>query len=309
MSIIPGRVKEKWSADPQNTTWARDTNRFGYKMLEQMGWSEGAGLGADGKGIKSHVKVNRKRDALGVGCKNDYDYEWLKTQDSYNSLLADLSTHNTDENETAAGGDKALPSGGRRSAMVYNRFRKSKDLNMYSKDDLSAILGKDDKRPQRFKDDAEVPVQQIGEARPDDLMKTSSVNLSDYFAQRSQTIRASASGSADDSASEDERPTMGSSTLMARFMGLTNGAPHVDEETESKPKRKKKNHEDAVISDDETQKKKKKKAAAHDVDDDTAPAAGEDAPPKQKKNKMSKSEEPEEVDEPVIKKKSKKNKH
>ena len=34
--------------------------------------------------------------------------------------------------------------------MVYNRFRKSKDLNMYSTDDLSAILGHADKRPRRL---------------------------------------------------------------------------------------------------------------------------------------------------------------
>lgn len=42
-----------------------DTDRFGYKMLEKMGWSEGGGLGAKGDGVKSHLKVTRKNNALG----------------------------------------------------------------------------------------------------------------------------------------------------------------------------------------------------------------------------------------------------
>ena len=33
--------------------------------------------------------------------------------------------------------------------MVYNRFRKGKDLNLCTKDDLSSILGATDKRPKR----------------------------------------------------------------------------------------------------------------------------------------------------------------
>ncbi len=98
----------------------------------------------------------------GVGCKPDYDYEWLKTQDMYNSVLTDLNqTDTSTTGEGASGEDKAdsgsgagfskdLPTGGRRSAMVYNRFRKSKDLNLYQKDDLAAILGGNDKRPKRI---------------------------------------------------------------------------------------------------------------------------------------------------------------
>ena len=91
-------------------------------MLEKMGWSEGNGLGAAGHGIKAHLKVSRKNNALGlletsvlcaqcdlrptagIGAKNDYDYEWLKTRDMYNNLLADL---NVDLANTAAPADMA----------------------------------------------------------------------------------------------------------------------------------------------------------------------------------------------------------
>ena len=80
----------------------------------------------------------------------------------YNSVLTDLNqTETSTTGEGASGDDKAdsgsgagfskdLPTGGRRSAMVYNRFRKSKDLNLYQKDDLAAILGGNDKRPKRI---------------------------------------------------------------------------------------------------------------------------------------------------------------
>ena len=44
---------------------AADTDRFGFKMLEKMGWSEGNGLGAKGNGMTRHVKVARKANALG----------------------------------------------------------------------------------------------------------------------------------------------------------------------------------------------------------------------------------------------------
>ncbi len=92
-----------------------DTGRFGYKMLEKMGWNEGSGLGAKGTGITKHVAVSKKNNALGscrwrcanfvlvlkpmgagVGANADYDYEWLKTQDMYNSVLHDLNVASSD---------------------------------------------------------------------------------------------------------------------------------------------------------------------------------------------------------------------
>ena len=52
-------------ADPQNTFWANDTSKFGRKMLERMGWADGQGLGADGRGSTTHVEVVRKSDNAG----------------------------------------------------------------------------------------------------------------------------------------------------------------------------------------------------------------------------------------------------
>ena len=38
----------------------------------------------------------------GVGCNADYDYEWLKTQDMYNSVLSDLNVATSDSTEGLA---------------------------------------------------------------------------------------------------------------------------------------------------------------------------------------------------------------
>ena len=43
-----------------------DENKFGKKMLEKMGWSDGKGLGADLSGETSHVKVNKRAVHLGM---------------------------------------------------------------------------------------------------------------------------------------------------------------------------------------------------------------------------------------------------
>jgi hypothetical protein len=57
--------KEKMAADPQNSFWANDVNKFGRKMLERMGWSDGKGLGANGEGTTTHIEVVRKTDNAG----------------------------------------------------------------------------------------------------------------------------------------------------------------------------------------------------------------------------------------------------
>lgn len=43
--------------DPQNTFWANDQTRFGLKMLQKMGWTEGKGLGKYEQGQTTHVKL------------------------------------------------------------------------------------------------------------------------------------------------------------------------------------------------------------------------------------------------------------
>lgn len=102
-----------------------DTQKFGYKMMEKMGWAEGRGLGAKESGQLTHVKVNRKKDTLGefevicsrktlstcslivsqvvtisgVGATKDHDYAWLATQDVFSQVLAGLNASMKEDGE------------------------------------------------------------------------------------------------------------------------------------------------------------------------------------------------------------------
>ena len=42
-----------------------DRSKYGYRMLERMGWSEGRGLGLNEDGPAEPVKVHRKKDCSG----------------------------------------------------------------------------------------------------------------------------------------------------------------------------------------------------------------------------------------------------
>ena len=68
-----------------------DTNKFGFKMMEKMGWSQGKGLGAKEDGVQEHVKVRLKENHLGVGATKKSSDNWLGNTDAFSRLLADLN--------------------------------------------------------------------------------------------------------------------------------------------------------------------------------------------------------------------------
>jgi len=57
--------------ETRNSKWAKDESSFGYRMLQKMGWSKGAGLGKDLQGDQKHVAVSRRTDKVGIGAKHD----------------------------------------------------------------------------------------------------------------------------------------------------------------------------------------------------------------------------------------------
>ncbi|KNE65428.1 hypothetical protein AMAG_11057 [Allomyces macrogynus ATCC 38327] len=101
MGLAGPRVRQRISADPQNRAWAEDTSKFGFRMLEKMGWSSGKGLGADESGTTSHVKVSLKSDASGIGAKAKNSDNWLSNTDAFSRLLADLNARVEEEGDGA----------------------------------------------------------------------------------------------------------------------------------------------------------------------------------------------------------------
>lgn len=72
------------------------TSAFARKQLEKMGWSDGTGLGKKRDGIKTHIKVKKRKDQEGIGAdkaaaeKATSTEQWWK--DSLGDTLARLSS-------------------------------------------------------------------------------------------------------------------------------------------------------------------------------------------------------------------------
>ncbi len=153
----------------QLTVFISDSNRFGTKMLEKMGWSKGKGLGANLDGQLEFIKVSHKGDQKGVGFK-DRDDQWTTHESNFNSLLSSFqSAENSDEEpqdcavqhfksddkpakrkkenvyekeELFSGVSLEEQSKNSRARVHYKKFTRGKDLSRYSEKDLANIFGK-----------------------------------------------------------------------------------------------------------------------------------------------------------------------
>eukprot|EP00946_MAST-07B_sp_MAST-7B-sp1_P001082 g1082.t1 len=102
----------------QNKAWANDANAFGRKMLEKMGWKDGAGLGKDEQGEKTHVRIKKRSEKLALGQEgysstkgggangmaNRIDAyagqkSWMETHNNFAGVLAGLSAEFMGEHE------------------------------------------------------------------------------------------------------------------------------------------------------------------------------------------------------------------
>ncbi|XP_076253818.1 uncharacterized protein LOC143192377 [Rhynchophorus ferrugineus] len=141
MSMLAERKrKQKWSLNPRGKIWAQDTNKFGQKMLEKMGWTHGKGLGAKEDGMVNHIKVNYKNDSKGMGYKES-DNQWTEHESNFTALLEALGGNksNSEEIKLSSLEQKSQSS---RARVHYQKFTRGKDLSRYSEKDLANIFGK-----------------------------------------------------------------------------------------------------------------------------------------------------------------------
>lgn len=80
--------------DHTNKNWANDKNKFGFKLMKQMGWEEGKGLGQDGQGMSENLKIKVNFDNKGLGDDEDFQRDWADAVDSYQNVLAKLQSAN-----------------------------------------------------------------------------------------------------------------------------------------------------------------------------------------------------------------------
>nr|XP_023014779.1 uncharacterized protein LOC111504455 [Leptinotarsa decemlineata] len=141
MSMLAERKrKQKWSLNPRGKEWSQDTNKFGQKMLEKMGWQHGKGLGAKESGITEHIKISYKNDSKGMGYKESND-QWTEHETKYSALLESL-TGDSAKLEAVKVDSLEKKSQSSRARVHYHKFTRGKDLSRYSEKDLANIFGK-----------------------------------------------------------------------------------------------------------------------------------------------------------------------
>ncbi|KAI8377602.1 G-patch domain-containing protein, partial [Radiomyces spectabilis] len=102
MGLAGQRDKQRISADPNNLHWSKDESKFGFKMLQKMGWAPGKGLGINEDGTRDHVKIKLKDDTLGLGANKKNTDNWLGNTDAFSRLLADLNSRTPSEASSEA---------------------------------------------------------------------------------------------------------------------------------------------------------------------------------------------------------------
>ena len=141
--------KQRWTLNPRGKQWSEDSNKFGQKMLEKMGWTSGKGLGANEQGITEHVRVSYKDDAAGIGFKKEnLDKAWTEHQDGFNDFLQQLQKSQsvivpqTEEVKSELNNKSLeLKSKQSRARVHYQKFTRGKDVNKYSSKDIANIFG------------------------------------------------------------------------------------------------------------------------------------------------------------------------
>ncbi|TFY76512.1 hypothetical protein EWM64_g7499, partial [Hericium alpestre] len=113
MGLSGRKVKQRIPNDPRNLSWADNAAKFGQSYLSKLGWDPSQGLGAEGAGRTSAIKVSQKLDMLGIGMQHTRDANgiaWQQNRD-FERLLARLNGEGGVEASGVAGFDRARVEG------------------------------------------------------------------------------------------------------------------------------------------------------------------------------------------------------
>ncbi|KAJ4712005.1 PIN2/TERF1-interacting telomerase inhibitor 1-like [Melia azedarach] len=124
-----------------------------FRLMKQMGWEEGEGLGKDKQGIKGYIRVKNKQDTNGVGL--DKPNPWAFDTAQFDSILKRLKVQAVQTNDEVEKDDSELETGtdgsndaqkqtvkATRARGRYKKREKGKLVHGYSSKDLEGILVK-----------------------------------------------------------------------------------------------------------------------------------------------------------------------
>ncbi|GAO51391.1 G-patch-domain-containing protein [Saitoella complicata NRRL Y-17804] len=98
MGLAGPRNKQRIGEDPRNTRWGNDTNKFGFKLMSNMGWNSGDGLGKNRHGRSINIKVTAKDNTLGLGAKQGAVNDWTGLS-AFNDMFKRLNGVDVQEKE------------------------------------------------------------------------------------------------------------------------------------------------------------------------------------------------------------------
>lgn len=155
MGLAGQKEKQRISQDPNNLFWSKDESKFGFKMLQKMGWAPGKGLGVNEDGKKDHVKIKLKDNTLGVGATKKNIDNWLGNTDAFSRLLADLNSQPTSETSSINVSD--VEESTEPASAVDDEEKDTKEKKKKSKKDKKEKKEKKEKKSKkRSRDDEEV---------------------------------------------------------------------------------------------------------------------------------------------------------
>lgn len=248
-----------------------DSNRFGTKMLEKMGWSKGKGLGANLDGELNFIRVSHKDNTQGVGYE-DRDDQWTQHESDFNSLLKSLdNSREQSENENSKSGESE-DEGSARVGFGFaepEKKKKKKDDSITSK-----ISGKS---LEEMSKNSRARVHYKKFTRGKDISKYSAKDLANIFGKKAGEDVTEPKKEEEEKIEENEEESLSKYGIVTIETGKTIGEYFYNkklnknakkEETEPsveeiKEKKKKRKHEETVdeteIADEEIKKEKKKK--------------------------------------------------
>ena len=201
MGLAERKTKQRFGADPQNKQWRDDKNRFGVKMLEKMGWTEGKGLGSRQHGQTEAIRVKMKQDNLGIGAdKVNTSDNWLENSSGFDQLLQSLNSTNS-VTFTASADQMTESSLGR----LYHRrkFIRNKTVSNYDASHLNEILGKKETQTIECVTQTETKETSVKTTTNEFNTTVSSLSVQDYFAQKMALIKSNSLKRPIDSAPQD----------------------------------------------------------------------------------------------------------
>ncbi|EPS62409.1 hypothetical protein M569_12380, partial [Genlisea aurea] len=126
-----------------------DRNSAAFRLMKQMGWEEGEGLGREKQGIKGYVRVQNKQDTQGIGTEKPN--EWAFDTSQFDSILkrlklqaAAISNESAEKDETTVSSNLEVDGDSHvkvtRPQGRYKKREKGKLVNRYSSKDLEEIF-------------------------------------------------------------------------------------------------------------------------------------------------------------------------